>query len=124
MRLISGTISSPLLTARDPPGMKQFCTSTTMSASRVPGLSANPARAPRVATPIATLANRNPRLVKLFTSQLPDRRRDIAGFRPTIASARFSVKGGLPPPRTTARGQAPTPVRLELGQDDASFVTR
>ena len=36
--LISGTISSPLATARLPPGRKQFCTSTTTSAASGPGL--------------------------------------------------------------------------------------
>src|ERR1700704_3067864 len=36
--LMSGMISSPLATARLPPGRKQFCTSTTTSAVSGPGL--------------------------------------------------------------------------------------
>src|SRR5262245_12870579 len=36
--LMRGTISSPPLTARLPPGVKQFCTSTTMSAVSGPAL--------------------------------------------------------------------------------------
>src|SRR5260370_25334540 len=37
-RFTSGTIASPSLTASAPPGMKSFCTSTTRSTSRGPGL--------------------------------------------------------------------------------------
>src|SRR5262247_1840156 len=36
--LMSGTISSPLATAKLPPGRKQFCTSTTTSTESGPGL--------------------------------------------------------------------------------------
>ena len=36
--LMRGMISSPLLTARLPPGVKQFCTSTTIKAASIPGV--------------------------------------------------------------------------------------
>ena len=59
MRLIRGTITSPSFTASEPPGVKQFCTSTTTNTSRLPIFCAGAAQAPAPINPKPAAANRN-----------------------------------------------------------------
>ena len=58
MRLMSGTMTSPSFTASEPPGVKQFCTSTTTNTSRLPILRVGAAQALDPSNPKPAAANR------------------------------------------------------------------
>src|SRR5438132_475865 len=127
MRLMIGTISSPPFTASEPPGMKQFWTSTTRSTSCPPGLivasapaaEARPTRPARVRPPAVTLRNsRRLDVVMSASRAAPDRRAPPTAWWPSIVRNAASEPDDRPPVSRRCRSS----VRRvgELVADDCS----
>src|SRR5262245_12721244 len=104
MRLMTGMTSSPLATARLPPGRKQFCTSTTTSAVSGPGLILPCASAAGMSeandNPPATAMN-DRRETSCMVRSLQQRHRCYAQLMPLSGLPEVSISSPSPAVRRT-----------------------